>query len=328
MVPQTMSRAQPGPSPIVPTDESDCPLCHVSMQVRFRDIAVEETGETFRIDECPQCGLGRTRPIPGDLAPYYDAAYYGKRHGLTGRICNRRRLGFVRHWLGPGTGRSLLDFGCGEGDFLRAVRTQGWTGCGIERSRPTAISGDLTVVTSLEELGGQKPFDCTTFWHVLEHLDDPIGTLRELRGYLAPDGLVLAAVPNFGSWQARATGASWLHLDLPRHLFHFTAESIAKLFEVSGFRVDDISFGEWEYDVIGWSQSLLNRGFGGRNEFFKTVSGRPSSGPQLRKMFHVAGGLGLSLLSAVPAWGESRLGWGGTLIAVARPVKTRASVHA
>ena len=225
-------------------------------------------------------------------------------------------------------GRSLLDFGCGEGDFLRAARTRGWAGCGVERSRPAAVPGDLTVVASLDELGERKRFDCATFWHVLEHLDDPVGTLTELRGYIEPDGLVLAAVPNFGSWQARVTGASWLHLDIPRHLFHFTAESIAKMFEASGFQVDDISFGEWEYDVIGWSQSLLNRGLGGRNEFFKTVSGRPSGGSRPRKAFQVAAGLGLSLLTAVPAWCESRLGRGGTLIAVARPAKTWAPGHA
>lgn len=266
--------------------------------------------------------------MPADLTPYYDAAYYGRRHGPTGRICNRRRLGFVQRWLGPGGGRSLLDFGCGEGDFLRAARTQGWDGRGVERDRPSAVSDDLTVVASLGELDAGKPFDCATFWHVLEHLDDPVGTLTELRSHLAPDGLVLAAVPNFGSWQARVTGASWLHLDLPRHLFHFTAASITKMFEASGFRVDNISFGEWEYDVIGWSQSLLNRGLGGRNEFFKAVSGRPSRGPRSRRAFHVASGLGLSLLSAVPAWCESRLGRGGTLIAVARPVKMWAPGHA
>ena len=89
---------------------------------------------------------------------------------------------------------------------------------------------------------------------------------------------MLAAVPNFGSLQARATGASWLHLDIPRHLSHFTAESIAKTFRASGFRVEDISFGELEYDVIGWSQSLLNRGLGGRNDFFKAMSGRADGG--------------------------------------------------
>ncbi|WP_406698844.1 class I SAM-dependent methyltransferase [Singulisphaera sp. Ch08] len=307
---------------------SHCPLCHVAMREKFRGIAAEETGETFQVDECPQCGLGQTRPVPADLTPYYDAGYYGKRHGPTGRICNRRRLGFVRHWAGPGMGRSLLDFGCGEGDFLRAARTQGWNGCGVERSRAASEPGDLTVVASLDELGDRTRFDCATFWHVLEHLNDPVGTLDALRDHLEPDGLVLAAVPNFGSWQAQVTGASWLPLDIPRHLFHFTAHAIVKLFAASGFQVDHIAYGEWEYDVIGWSQSLLNRGLGGRNEFFKIVSGRPNSGSLPRKAFQVVAGLGISLLTAGPAWGESRLGRGGTLIAVARPVKTWASGHA
>ena len=322
MVAETMSTAQPGQSPATATDGHDCPLCRVAMREKFRGIAAEATGETFRVDECPRCGLGRTRPVPADLAAHYDAEYYGGRHGLTGWLCNRRRSGLVRRLAGPGAGRSLLDFGCGEGDFLLAARSDGWDCTGVERNRPASVAGGPNIVASLDELDERKPFDCVTFWHVLEHLDDPVRTLTDLRGYLKPDGLVLAAVPDFGSWQARATGASWLHLDIPRHLSHFTAESIAKTFRAGGFRVEDISFGELEYDVIGWSQSLLNRGLGGRNDFFKAMSGRSDGGSLPRKAFHVVAGLGLSLLATVPAWAESRLGRGGTLIAAARPAKT------
>ena len=147
---------------------------------------------------------------------------------------------------------------------------------------------------------------------------------------LAPDGLVLIAVPNFGSWQARATGRFWLHLDLPRHLSHFTPDSVRLLLEASGYEVIGQTFGEWEYDVVGWSQSLLNRFFRGGNAFFKRVSGRPGLGPVLRPraLFQLVMGLGLSATFLGFTWLENLLKRGGTLIVVARPSQPQVSVDA
>jgi SAM-dependent methyltransferase len=208
----------------------------------------------------------------------------------------------------------LLDFGCGDGDFLLEAMKKGWYGRGVDRDRLGTDLHDLKIVTELDELGEGSQFDCATFWHVLEHLEDPVSVLADLRGWLKPGGVVVAAVPNFGSWQARTIGASWIHLDVPRHISHFTSESLSKTFEMSGYRVEQISFGELEYDVLGWSQGLLNLGFGDRNEFFKTMSGRPGRGSIGHAAFHLAAGLGLSMISVLPAWIESRIGRGGTLI--------------
>ena len=320
---------RPGRSVAAQTDGASCPLCLVAMREKFRGVEAEETGARFGVAECPRCGLGRTRPLPDDLTPYYGASYYGGRHGLTARFCTRRRLRIVGRLAGPGAGRSLLDFGCGDGGFLLEARERGWDCRGVERDRPRAVAGDLAVVASLDDFGEGPQFDCATFWHVLEHLDDPVDMLDGLRGRMKPGGVVVAAVPNFGSWQSRATGASWLHLDLPRHLSHFTEESLARTFEAAGFQVAEVFQGELEYDVIGWSQSLLNRAFGGRNEFFKAVSGRPGRKPSaLLDGLHVVAGLGLATLWALPAWLESRIGRGGTLIACARAGEGRAGVDA
>jgi predicted SAM-dependent methyltransferase len=216
------------------------------------------------------------------------------------------------------TERNLLDFGCGDGSFLLAARAEGWNCCGIERNPPESLLDELPVVGSLDQLGDRSPFDCVTFWHVLEHVDDPVDVLTRLRGYLKPGGVVLAAVPNFGSCQARFTGASWLHLDVPRHLYHFTKRSLTKTFEAAGFRVHGATYGEIEYDVIGWSQSLLNLGFGGGNDFFKAVSGRGGGIWSIHRAFQFTAGLGLSLLASIPAWIESRIGRAGTLILTAQ----------
>ena len=249
---------------------------------------------------------------------YYHAAYYGGRHGLTSRTCVARRMRLTRKHAPSQHAFRLLDFGCRDGSFLLAARNEGWSCFGVERNRPTGLPSDLTVVGSLDELPDQPGFDRVTLWHVLEHLDDPVAVLSRLRSRLNPGALVLAAVPNFGSWQARLTGASWLHLDIPTHLYHFTSRSLSRTFERAGLAVQGVSYGEFEYDVIGWSQGVLNRAFRGRNEFFKVVSGRAATGWSFHRALQIPVGVGLSLLAAIPAWGEGLIGRAGTLILTAR----------
>jgi hypothetical protein len=225
--------------------------------------------------------------------------------------------------MGPGAGRTLLDWGCGDGDFLRAARADGWIGCGLERDVRALRGDDPPIVEDLDALAGRPPFACATFWHVLEHLDDPIDVLTRLRSFLAPGGLVLAAVPNFGSPQSRILRGSWPHLDIPRHLHHFTKRSLTGIFEISGYRIAGVSYGELEYDVIGWSQGVLNRTLADRNEFLRRMSGRPRSG---RRSFGQGPryliGLGLSVLAVPAALFENAIGRGGTIIVAARSVSS------
>jgi hypothetical protein len=288
---------------------------------RYSGLVADETGEAFDIVVCPRCGMGRTSPQPADLSPYYPRIYYGNRHGLTAGFCNRRRMNVLRRWMGPGSGRPLLDWGCGDGDFLRTARREGWMGWGLERHVRGSGGDDPPIVDDLGALAGRPPFACTTFWHVLEHLDDPIDVLTRLRSVLAPGGLVLAAVPNFGSLQSRILTRSWPHLDIPRHLHHFTKTSLIGILEMSGYRVEGVSYGELEYDVVGWSQGVLNRTLGDRNEFLHRMSGRSPSGRRgLGQALRFVIGLGLSAVAVPTALVESRIGRGGTLIAAARSV--------
>ena len=69
---------------------------------------------------------------------------------------------------------------------------------------------------------------------MLEHLDDPGAALERIAGWLAPGGLLLVGVPNLASVQARAGGARWYHLDVPRHRTHFTVAGLHALLRRHG----------------------------------------------------------------------------------------------
>ena len=76
--------------------------------------------------------------------------------------------------------------------------------------------------TSLSLLPGQ--FDAVTFWHVLEHLENPGEALVAAGRLLKSNGWLVVAVPDYASLQAKLFGKYWFHLDLPRHLHHFESD--------------------------------------------------------------------------------------------------------
>jgi SAM-dependent methyltransferase len=83
-------------------------------------------------------------------------------------------------------------------------------------------------------------FDACFAWMVVEHLHDPLATLREMRRLLADDGWLVFSVPNYGCWESRVFGRYWLALDVPRHLQHFRPATVRQLLRASGFRVERI----------------------------------------------------------------------------------------
>jgi 2-polyprenyl-3-methyl-5-hydroxy-6-metoxy-1,4-benzoquinol methylase len=295
-----------------------CPVCRRELRTRFAEVCDAKTLETFSILECPQCGLGCTFPKPANLAKYY-RDYHGGRHGITNSFCTNRRTRILQKLAGGHVGKRLLDIGCGEGTFLLAAKATGWTVAGTEMNLSAARAEGLEVHSQLSDVRPLAPFDCITLWHSLEHMPDPGATLRDARGLLSPGGVLIVAVPDAGGLQARVFGSKWLHLDVPRHLYHFTRFSLESLLRSERFA----HFREWhqefEYDLLGWSQSALNFGPTAPNLFFDLLTGRkPAIGPSQRLSTWVAGcvltGLAIPL---VPLSTVARRG--GTLILAARP---------
>lgn len=138
----------------------------------------------------------------------------------------------------------LLDVGCGSGLYLHAFQKLGWNAHGVEISARVAEATrralGLNVITgALEEAKFPDAyFDVVTLIHVLEHLSDPVGTLREVCRILKKDGLVVMAVPNFRSPTALVFRSYWFALDMPRHLCQFSPTSLRALLDkVGGIRL-------------------------------------------------------------------------------------------
>lgn len=234
-----------------------------------------------------------------------------------------RRLAVERHRR-PGT---LLDVGCGTGEFLRTMAAAGWAVSGVEPSEAAAgCAQELKVHRGgLEDAGfGPGAFGVITLWQVLEHLPDLNGELGRIRASLKDDGVLIVSVPNIRSLQAAAGGSVWFHLDLPRHLWQFSPETLARLLDQAGFRVRALGHYSLEYGPYGWWQTLFNR-IGCETNFAYRLLKRGSVGPAAggagRRAYTIAATalLALPFLAAafLLSFAESALGRGGVITAVA-----------
>jgi SAM-dependent methyltransferase len=295
-----------------------CAVCGTLLQTHFPSVLDPQTGEKFSILNCPACGHGITSPQPRDVAPYYTEAYYGGRHGFTASYCAGRRLRWVHSLFGAARDRKLLDVGCGDGSFLLAAQESGWHAVGTERNAEPARKSGLEVFPDVGTAAALGPYDCITLWHVLEHMPDPRATLRDCRNSLNPEGLLFVAVPDAAGLQARVFGARWIHLDVPRHLHHFTAGSLVKLLQETGFAPARTWHQEFEYDLLGWSQSALNSLGFSPMLLFRALTGRAEGAGKISLIANWICGAGFSALSLPLVPLGSLLRRGGTLVVAAQ----------
>jgi len=140
---------------------------------------------------------------------------------------------------GRGTS-TLVDIGSGTGYFADCMNRKGWNVTGVELSdqaREYSVSRFGLTVISPTEIPAIKDgsADCVTLWHVLEHLYDPVMWLREISRILKDDGKCIIALPNIKSADAVWFGSEWAALDVPRHLWHFSPETLPAFINGYGF---------------------------------------------------------------------------------------------
>lgn len=136
---------------------------------------------------------------------------------------------------------TLLDIGCGQGDFLAKMAKRGWSVAGVDFD-PIAVQAardryglDVCVgtVDSIIERG--RKFDVVTISHVIEHVPEPVVFLSQCRRLLQPGGRVILKTPNVDSFGHRKYGRAWRGLEPPRHLHLFTVRALHACARQAGF---------------------------------------------------------------------------------------------
>ncbi len=133
-----------------------------------------------------------------------------------------------------------LELGCATGGYLAKLVAIGWDVVGVEpgkiaseKARECGFNVHTGVLDDVSLPAAS--FDCAAAWMVVEHVVDPVTTLRQLHDLLKPGGQLLISVPNGGCWERLLFRSSWYVWELPRHLHYFTPSSVRDVLKTSGF---------------------------------------------------------------------------------------------
>ena len=205
---------------------------------------------------CGRCGARTTWPVPTDeeLDRAYGSWYRPERGRFGGpgdRLLRRLRGRLARQLDRVSPPGPILDVGAGDGALLDALAATGREAVGLERHSDRADVREADVA----EVEGT--WAAIVFWHSLEHLRDAGATLGEAAGRLEPDGVMVVAMPNPASLQARAFGERWFALDLPRHLVHVPADVLLARLRDLGLRPSRVSYTRGGQIVFGWLHGIV-----------------------------------------------------------------------
>jgi len=221
----------------------NCPICNgTEFRAHLSCIDYTASQEKFTLKKCPSCNFVLTDPRPEDdaLPNYYQSDKYishtGGNKSLVDNIyllARKITLGWKRNLTRKySEGNKILDIGCGTGEFLHEMKSQGWAISGVEPSSNAREASqkktEATIFKSLADVT-ENNFNAITLWHVLEHLPDPNQALKTIRNLLSQSGTVFIAVPNLRSYDATYYQSYWAGYDVPRHLWHFDKKNMETL---------------------------------------------------------------------------------------------------
>ena len=264
-----------------------CPICNHSLFDTF--LTCEDSllsHEHFDLKKCQSCTFVFTSPRPdaASLPNYYKSDQYISHTGKSTSLLDWIYLfarNFTLQWKISLIKKyrqkiTLLDYGCGTGEFLRSAKEEGWQIAGLEptadaRKKATEITG-INIASDLSQFNNQQ-FDVITLWHVLEHVMDLKSTIYQLKSLLREDGFFLIAVPNHQSYDAFFYQESWAAYDVPRHLWHFTRITMTALLHSLGLKIKAIEPMKLDaYYVSLLSEKYTSKNKGSYLSLFKGVT--------------------------------------------------------
>lgn len=219
--------------------------------LKVKDYSV--SGEDFQLLYNEALDMLETHPRPSEeqLPKYYQSEdyishtdakrnWFEKAYQFVKSIALKRKLNLINSF--SFSDKQLLDVGCGTGDFLKIAKENNWQVSGIEpnsNARKIANGKTGNFVFDSDQLLKFKPqsFDVITLWHVLEHLPKLENHISIFESLLKPNGRLIIAVPNYKSFDALYYKKYWAAFDVPRHLWHFSQQSISKLVQQQGMQL-------------------------------------------------------------------------------------------
>lgn len=223
---------------------STCPICEsiqtspwLSAPDRFHS-----RNRTYPLQRCGICSYiwQLEPPAREDMGNHYSHGYH--------RTITRAGENTAGRWethrnqiLKYKQAGAILDIGCSSGAFLKRFCDGSWKLFGIEMSRAEAnrahaeTGADVQVGYAVDVVFDSNSFDVITAFDLLEHVYSPREVVRRVYKWLKPNGIFYMLSPNALCWEAMLFRSYWYGLELPRHVSHFSPQSLRRLMASAGF---------------------------------------------------------------------------------------------
>ena len=197
--------------------------------------------EIFEIQETETKGVFKTSPIPSNISKYYESEDYISHHQDSGSLKEKLykflqsfNLQYKKTILIDRIKKNskVLDYGCGAGEFVKYIENDFET-FGFEPNSDAKKAAEnkiskATIINNLDHIENNT-LDAITLWHVFEHIENQKEMLETFHEKLKEKGLLIIAVPNPTSYDAKHYKEFWAAYDVPRHIYHFSKNGMENL---------------------------------------------------------------------------------------------------
>lgn len=232
-----------------------CNLCHAD---DFTVVYAAGVAQVNQIVKCNRCGLMYANPRkeadhveiesrPDDPSWDYETEYPQRYEKERLQVRDSSGTRALLNHLHPGRG-SLLEVGSGLGFLLDSFRQDAWEVLGVEPDRygcrhAAGRLGIQTINATLELANlASESVDVVLMMHVIEHVPDPAGSLREIHRILKPGGHLVLETPRYDTLMFRLLGRRERSLSCDGHIFFFTVDSLKRAYRSAGFELERLVY--------------------------------------------------------------------------------------
>jgi 2-polyprenyl-3-methyl-5-hydroxy-6-metoxy-1,4-benzoquinol methylase len=224
-----------------------CPVCDFQTD----ELLIKKVGENFQYDvcRCLDCKVAFLKQwgesFDQDMYNYYEDRLGKPKAEIFDALTDRRYAELLSQFEKKVRGKTLLDVGCGQGQFVNTAQNLGWNARGIDLSDSAIQVGKqfglpIEVIDFFDDRLNEKRFDVISMFEFIEHVSKPGRFIKRAESLLNPGGLLYLTTPNFNSLDRKIAGRWWSVFNR-EHINYFSPKTLKNnILKTSSLEVEEI----------------------------------------------------------------------------------------
>jgi 2-polyprenyl-3-methyl-5-hydroxy-6-metoxy-1,4-benzoquinol methylase len=210
-------------------DSSFHQACIICGSTNLKDLSGYEASY---LCQCGNCGFVFSRKIPTlkELDDHYRNYSYDK-EVFVSPVTIKRYHELLDEFEKFRKSNLLLDVGCGAGLFLKVAIDRGWKVYGTEYSDKAIEICEAKGINMKKGILNAKDFeglqfDVVTSFEVIEHINNPLEEMENIKALIRPGGLFYCTTPNFNALSRYYLKGDYNVIKYPEHLSYYTPRTL------------------------------------------------------------------------------------------------------